>query len=335
MSVPTRVLVPLLKLLVAGIAAVMLFVLILNAIKNPVEGTTSSFSADFTDVSGLHENADVRIRGVKVGKVTGLELGQDKGESFATVAFTLSEPNTLTTSSSLAVKYANLSGVRYVDITGPADGTPVTHASTAMTVPSFDVTQLFNGLQPVLETLSPAELNEFSENALTILQGDGQGMGPMLESIEKLSRYTVDRQQVISALVTNLARISETMGGKSPQILEFIRYLQAPIDSAFGVLDQFQKAAAFGPSFMGAVDNLLIGLGINEDLDIDRMLAAAIPDVDQMVETLRILPSFLRGLQTQVVGKGDDQGCAFGQASLPELPRVLFGGAEVLVCNAS
>ena len=34
-----------------------------------------------------------------------------------------------------------------------------------MTQPSFDITALFNGLQPVIATLSPDDINTFAENA--------------------------------------------------------------------------------------------------------------------------------------------------------------------------
>ena len=75
-----------------------------------------------------------------------------------------------------------------------------------MTQPSFDITTLFNGLQPVLATLSPDEINTFTENAIAFLQGDGNGLGPMLDSIHKLTAFVSDRQQVVATLVRNLAR---------------------------------------------------------------------------------------------------------------------------------
>lgn len=231
---------PLWKLVVAVAVAVVLFIIIQNGIKNPVSGESEGYTARFTDASGLHANADVRIRGVKAGKVTDVSLHQKDGGATADVKFTLVKPHRLTADTKVAVKYANLAGVRYLDVTEvDGDGPAVRNLPTAQTIPSFDITQLFNGLQPVLETLSPQEINTFSSNALTLLQGDGAGLAPMLDSVNRLSRYAVDREKVISTLVENLSRISDSLGGKSPQIIEFMHDIQSPIDSAMTVLDQF------------------------------------------------------------------------------------------------
>ena len=56
--------------------------------------------------------------------------------------------------SRLAIKFQALTGLRYIDVTGAAEGAAtanrMTTVPTTMTQPSFDITVLFNGLQPVL-----------------------------------------------------------------------------------------------------------------------------------------------------------------------------------------
>lgn len=333
-GVSRHILKPLWKLAVAAVVAVVLLVLILNGIKNPVSGDTNSYTADFTDVSGLHPNADVRIRGVKVGKVTDVSLRQEDDRASATVTFTLVKPHRLTAQSKIAVKYANLSGVRYLDTTG-VDGAGETlhHLPVAQTIPSFDITQLFNGLQPVLETLNPAEINTFSSNALTLLQGDGEGLDPMLESVNRLSQYATDRQKVISTLVANLSRISDSLGGKSPQIIEFMRYIQTPIDSAMTVLDQFKKGDQYGPAFMGVVNSLLSGLGINPETDVDQVLSTAFPHIDNLWKALGLLPTVFAGLQQPSVVSRVDTRCPRGTLPLPALGKVLVNGSGVVLCK--
>lgn len=46
--------------------AVVLFVLLANTLTNPVAVQTRTYTADFTDSSGLHPDGDVRVRGVRV-----------------------------------------------------------------------------------------------------------------------------------------------------------------------------------------------------------------------------------------------------------------------------
>ncbi|MDS1114811.1 MCE family protein [Gordonia westfalica] len=325
---------PLWKLIAAAAVAAILFVAITNGIKNPVAGDTGKYTADFTDASGLRPNADVRIRGVKVGKVTAIEMRQSEAGAHAEVSFTLLEPHRLTDETKAAVKYANLSGVRYVDVTGvDGAGESRTHLPVKQTVPSFDITELFNGLQPVLQTLSPEEINTFSQNALTVLQGDGGGLAPMLKSVDTLSRYATDRQRIISVLVDNMSRISDTLGGKSPQILEFLRDIEAPVDSALTVLDEFRKASEYGPSFMGVVNSILSGLGIQPDTDVDRFLTDAFPTIDNLWRSLEMFPTMLEGLQSPVSAPMKEKRCSKGKLALPAMAEVLVNGSGVVVCR--
>jgi len=53
-----------------------LLALIADAITQPVEAKTRTYTAEFTDVSGLNDGADVRVRGVRMGKVQTIERKQ-------------------------------------------------------------------------------------------------------------------------------------------------------------------------------------------------------------------------------------------------------------------
>ncbi|MDN2495453.1 MCE family protein [Nocardia nova] len=326
-----------LKLAAAAVVSVLLFILTLNAIKNPVTGSTRSYTADFTDVAGLHPNADVRIRGVQVGKVQSIELNRQRGVSLATVTFSLEKKYQLTTNTTLAVKYQNLTGVRYVDMSVPPDaGKPTIHLPVTMTKPSFDITQLFNGLQPVLTTMSPDEINRFTQNAITLLQGDGGGLAPMLDSVQKLANYATDRQQVISTLVANLSRISDTLGGKSPQVIDFLHDLGFSIGRALSVLDEFRKTAFFGPQFMQPIDKLLIELGLSPELDVDRLISSVFSSAGSLAQTFRLLPVALEGLQAPQLQAGGPASakCSNGIAPLPPAVKVFLNGSKVVICNA-
>ncbi|WP_245721801.1 MlaD family protein [Nocardia crassostreae] len=166
---------------------------IVVAIQRPLGADTVGFEADFTDAGGLHTNDDVRMFGVAVGKVQGIDLIADR----ARVRFTVAVDRPMYVSSIVAVRYQNLAGQRYLDIRQPDSPTtklaPGTVIGTDHTVPSFDITTLFNGLEPMLTELSPEALNQFLRNALAVIQGDGKAVGATLDSIAKLSDLVTDR----------------------------------------------------------------------------------------------------------------------------------------------
>src|ERR1700749_3109279 len=72
-----------------------------------------SYSAVFTNVSGLKGGNFVRIAGVEVGKVKDLTLRKD---GTVTVDFALDKNLTLTEGTRAAVRYENLIGDRYLSL---------------------------------------------------------------------------------------------------------------------------------------------------------------------------------------------------------------------------
>ncbi|MFZ2511268.1 MAG: MlaD family protein [Gordonia sp. (in: high G+C Gram-positive bacteria)] len=331
MNTRTRTAVTAAKLAAVAVVTVLLFGLVLNAMRNPVDSATREYSADFTDVSGLSVNGDVRFKGLRIGKIDSIDLRRKDGQAIARVGFSMDDGYTLTGGSRLAVKYQNLTGVRYLDLTQPDDpGTEVSHLPVDATSSSFDITELFNGLQPVLATMRTEEIDEFTENALLLLQGDGQGLAPMLASAERLASYAEDRQKVISILAENMGRVADTFGGRSEYVMGFLKAVQVPIGNAFAVLEEFPKTASAGPAFLGPVDGLLESIGLNENFDVETLLRQTFPSAGAMLESFRAVPAVAAGLE---VSSSPNRACSNGRAQLPTDVRVLLSGSEVVLCS--
>lgn len=334
MSQRTRTLVSALKVAVVAVITVMLFILVINAMRNPVDTKTNDYTADFTDASGLHVNGDVRMKGMRIGKVNDVELVQsDNGKPIAHVSFSMDKEFTLTDTTKLAIKYQSLTGVRYLDVaqTGPA-GTPVSTLPADRTTPSYDITLLFNGLQPVLQTMNTDQINQFSQNAIALLQGDGDGLGPMLDSAQKLADYATDRQQVISVLTANMARIADSMGGRSRNVIGFMQAANIPISNGMKVLNEFQKTATTGPALVEPIWRILTAMGFNEEFDIDTFLKNAYHSMSEALASFKLMPSALAGL-TVSQSTGASKKCSRGKAQIPSDVKVLLGGSEVILCN--
>ncbi|MGW0021761.1 MlaD family protein [Rhodococcus sp. NPDC003382] len=325
------------KLVIAAVISVMLFGLVISAMRSPVDGATRSYTAEFSDVSGLGSNGDIRTRGVRIGKVESIDLHRRDGSTIAEVRFTMEEPYTLTDDTTLAVKYQNLTGVRYIDVDfGSGSGTPVDHVALDRTRPSFDITELFNGLQPVLATMSTEDINRFAANAISLLQGDGSGLAPMMDDAQKLADLAADREQVLSTLADNLARIADSMGGRSDGVVEFLRSVSFPIGKAMTVLDEFPKTASYGPQFLTPVKRLLDAYGLAPGADVDAMVAEAFTSLEEAADAIRLLPPAVAGLQLPAsLPAGAGAGCTHGLAQLPTDVQVLLNGSEVVVCSAS
>ncbi len=324
------------KVAVVGVLTVLLFILVINAMRNPVDVKTHSYSADFTDASGLHPNGDVRFRGKRVGKVTSVELtqGADKSKPLAHVEFTLDSDHTITDTTTLAIKYQNLTGVRYVDVRpGEQDGRRVSHVPTDRTVPSFDITRLFNGLQPVLVTMNAKDINQFSENAIALLQGDGSGLGPMLDSTQKLTKFAKNRQQLISTLISNLARVNESMGGRNEKVMEFMHAVDLPISSAMTVLNEFAVTASAGPGLFEPLERILAAVEIREDTDMALRIKSVFKDATTALGVFELMPNALAGIKSAGDYAPGIPPCSKGNVYIPLEATFFIKGSEVVLCN--
>ncbi|MVU77209.1 MCE family protein [Nocardia sp. ET3-3] len=317
-----------------------LLLVVINAIVRPIGGETVSYRAEFTDVSGLKTGDDVRVFGVQVGKVTAIELRGAR----AMVGFTLRADRPLYATSGLAIRYQTLTGQRYVDVRQPdSPGERLRPGATVgadKTVPSFDITQLFNGLQPVLQEFSPGALNQFTESVLAVIQGNGSGIGPALDAFEKLSRYVSDKQSVLSLLLSNLQGISEQIGGKSPQLVTLLKGLADVFTSFRTELDGLLHFAAVAPSALGPLNSLLATLGMSEDANpnLEKDLAQLFPDPQQALDTLGRLPGLLQSMANLLPPAGPTAGeialgCSKGAAEVPAPVSVLISGQRVSICR--
>lgn len=322
---------------VASALAALVFVLVVNVLRQPVADETRSYTAEFTDISGLHIDSDVRVRGVRVGKVQAVRLQRKAGQTIAEVDLSLEMRYAIVPETRLAIKYQALTGLRYLDVSNPSEQTSgvnlVTEVPLSMTQPSFDITTLFNGLQPVLATLSPDDIDTFTANVANFMQGDGGGLGPMLDSIRTLTAFTADRQHVVATLMSNLNSIAEALGGHSKDLVQVLEWLNRPLDAALSVVDEFRKSELYGPAFTSAALRLLENAGFKPGAaDIDDGIDRAITVFDDYTDAFKRVPVLWDNVEP-AAEPGTPLPCSRGRAQLPASMDVLLNGQRVILCN--
>ncbi|WP_433756933.1 MlaD family protein [Nocardia sp. CA-135398] len=320
-------------------AAIMIVVLslVLTAIKRPVAGDTEAHDALFTDANGLKVGDDVRMFGVQVGKVEGIALDGIR----AKVHLTVETATPIYDNSTLAIRYQNLTGQRYIDLQqqpNPGVRLPANAVvDTEMTLPSFDVTSLFNGLKPVLATMSAEAVNQFTESMLAVIEGDGSGLGPAMDAIGRLSKYVGDRQTVIATLVRNMSELADRVGGRVHYLVPLLARLTDIFQALQANIGGLAEFAMNAPSVLGPLDRLLATVGLTADsgADIDGLIRKLFPDPQEAVDVFGKLPGLLAAIDNAVPRTIADWKpvCSKGNAELPNPVRVLIGGQQVAVCN--
>ena len=182
-------------------------------------GSTSTYQAVFTDASGLLPGDDVRISGIRVGKVQSVSLdGRD-----ARVAFSLAKGQHLYPGTTATVEFLNLLGQRFIDLQDDASALgsalpPGSVLGLDQTRVGLDLTAIFNAFRPLFEMIRPADVNQLADNIVHVLQGEGPALRNLTSQTATLTRTLVDRDQVIGAVITNLNQVMVTVNSHRTEI---------------------------------------------------------------------------------------------------------------------
>jgi len=219
---------PLIKLIVFLIVTSFATYILGATISNASYGSTNTFKADFTDASGLQVGDDIRIAGVRVGTVNGIKIVR---HNTAQVSFTVIKDRPLPKSVHATLRYRNLVGQRYIDISqGTGDPNDVMHKGDVIpvdqTTNSLDLTVLFAGFQPLFEGLNADQLNSLSGEIISALQGEGGSLELLLSNLGDLTNSLADKDQVIGDVVDNLATTLNELGTRDTELSNLILQLQ-------------------------------------------------------------------------------------------------------------
>lgn len=184
-------------------------------------GSQTEYKAIFSSASELKSGDDVRVAGVSVGSVTDVSLYH---RSEAMVTFKVTSDLPLTTATHAEVRFLNLVGDRYLALTeGTPDAAtrPLRADSTIAaqnTQPALNLTQLFNGFQPLFQALKPQDVNALAMNIVQVLQGEGGTVQQLLAHTASLTNTLADRDQLIGQVITNLGGTLDTIDQRHQQL---------------------------------------------------------------------------------------------------------------------
>lgn len=247
---------PGLKLLVFALASVLVVVTIAATIRPfGSSGTTRSYTAELTSASRLQVGDDVRVAGVKVGRVTQVSVTAD---AKAKIGFEVADDLALTTASRLQVRYLNLVGDRYVALVDDGSSDTAQPERTmlplARTQPALDLNDLLGGFKPLFAALDPDQVNALAIDIVKTLQGDGGTVRQLVARTASLTTGLAERDQLIGSVVTNLDTTVGTIADRHRELESLLAGLRAfvsglsedrkAIGASLGHIDELTKLSA-------------------------------------------------------------------------------------------
>lgn len=190
-------------------------------------GPSNTYHANFTDATRLKAGQKVRISGVPVGSVKGVKLNKNNSVD---VAFTVDKRYTLYSSTRALIRYENLVGDRFLEITaGPGQLRKLRPGGTidqTHTQPALDLDALLGGLRPVLKGLDADKVNTITGYVIELLQGQGGALSNLLADTNSFGSTLGTREQVIGDVIDNLNAVLTTVDAKSAQFSASVDQLQ-------------------------------------------------------------------------------------------------------------
>lgn len=256
---------------------------------------TYTLAATFDDVTGLLVDDNVKVAGVPVGKVTGVEV--EEGQ--AVVRMEIDSDHRLPSDSAAAVRWRNLIGQRYVYLfpgdapTTFEDGDVVTETTSVI-----DLGELFNRLGPVVATIDESKVNEFLETVTSALEGNEADVSQALDDLAFVVKGLGERDEAIVSLIENLEVVSRTIADRDAQI-------ETMLDNLAALARTFSDNTAL-------LDTAIVEMGsFNRDLSF--ILDTNREELDRIVanldNTLNTVESELGPLQ-QALDRLDENGRA-------------------------
>jgi phospholipid/cholesterol/gamma-HCH transport system substrate-binding protein len=181
-----------------------------------IGGTT--YEAEFSEAAGLRADDEVRVAGIKVGEVTGVELDGDHDHDRVLVSFRV-EDTWVGDHTTAAIKIKTLLGRKFLALhpTGDRDQDPDVRIGMDRTVTPYDVTQAFEGLADTAGAIDTVQLAESFRTISDTFADSPDHVRSALDGLTSLSRTISSRDDQLAELLGNTRRITSTLAGTNEE----------------------------------------------------------------------------------------------------------------------
>jgi phospholipid/cholesterol/gamma-HCH transport system substrate-binding protein len=199
----------------------MVLVAALRADDLPVIGGGDTYHAMFTEAGGLKVNDEVRIAGVRVGKVNEVELDDDQVK----VTFKVDDAADFGGETRAAIKVKTILGSMFLALE-PAGGGQLDEGATIpaeRTSSPFDVVDAFEGLASTSEQIDTDQLAESLTTLADLTRNTPDEFRGALDGLSRLSANVAAKDEQLNSLLTNLERVSTVLDARDEDIIKLMQ----------------------------------------------------------------------------------------------------------------
>ncbi len=259
-------------LTVLGLLAVAAF----NADSLPLIGDGETYSAAFSEAGGLKPGDEVRIAGVKVGKVEDVDLDGDHVK----ITFKIKGDPEFGTETGASIRVKTILGAKYLALQpkGPGQLTAGSEIPLKRTVPAYDVVQAFSDLTTTTEDVDTDRLAKALDTISTTFQDSPAEVRASIKGLSKISRTVASRDKALSELLDHANGVTGVLADRSKDFSALVEdgdKLFKEISKRREAIHELLKSSAtLGIELSGLVD------------DNDKEIGPALKGLDRVVRML-------------------------------------------------
>ncbi len=214
-----------------GFAVLILgFIAAFRAQDLPLIGGGETYYAEFAESGGLKVNDEVRLAGVRVGKVHSIELHDGKVK----VGFKIKTDADLGEETQAAIKVKTILGSMFLMIAPAGDGELDEGGTIPVerTTSPFNVVDAFSGLAETSADIDTDQLAASLTTLADLTRNTPEEFQAALEGVSALSEVIASRDAEINSLLESLTRVSTVLDARDQDIIK----LMADADVLFRAL---------------------------------------------------------------------------------------------------
>ncbi|RHW24471.1 MCE family protein [Nocardioides immobilis] len=182
-------------------------------------GTT--YYAEFSDASGIHKGNMVQVGGIRVGRVSDVELAEDR----VVVKFEIDDGDVdFGPDSTASIEVLNLLGEKFLDLQPSPEGELESGGTIPLenTEAAYDIVGVFGDLTTTTEDIDTRQLSEALDVVSGTLNDSAPEIAAAFDGIARLSRSVSQRDEQIQTLFESSQQVTKILERRSADIIDLM-----------------------------------------------------------------------------------------------------------------
>jgi phospholipid/cholesterol/gamma-HCH transport system substrate-binding protein len=271
---------------------------------------TYPIAAHFDDATGVTGGDEVRLAGVRIGKVGSVSV--ERGQ--AVVKINIDESYRIPEGSRFELGWKNLLGQRYVQVVPPAGASAAGPAldegavlTTARTRSAADLSMLLNNTEPLVSKLDVPRLNQVTATLAAALSGREAALATGIDDARTLLGELNTRRDAIDRSLANLDTLVGGIAERDAEVERFLTAFATTAETLAANAGQLGMTVEQLDVLVDVAEQVLSATAGDLDAVIDQsvqVLDALAANADALEEGVRTLPWATAAI-TRATAKGN------------------------------